>query len=537
MAGPGEPAQRHAALDERPVPARRTKRAHTVFPATETASPADGKGSITETIKASYEAFRYLSHPCPTSQPARIATIAALMGVDAPDPATARVLEIGCGDGGNLVPMAAATPRGRFVGIDIATRPIADAKAWAADLGLSHVSFLAGDLRDLPSDLGPFDYVVAHGFHSWVPAEVRVVLFETLRARLAPEGIAFVSHNVMPGCALRGIAWSVLRPHVAGIDDPARKIAEARAMATRMADAMAGQPGLAAALAGEFREVAGRQDFAMLHDDLAPLNHPVLLRDIAAEGEAHGLAWLADADIHRHAAPAFGEAMNAWLASADRMTREHVIDHLRLRRYRESLFVHRAKGTGSPASAERLATMHVGASNDSVERHASLPRGPGAGDRSPVAVQRMLLDRLVELHPASVPVAEAVSWIAARSGPGSMLAQPANALRLLLNACYAGAVVPFAWPVQCARTPGARPRAFGPARWQAPRLEFVVNLRHDGVVFSDPMHRRLLPLVDGTRTRDELAAALATIAPGRGDPARLLGDCLDHFARIGLLEA
>lgn len=500
-------------------------------------SDSGGGGAITETIKSSYESFRYLSHPCPTSQPARIATVAALAGVDAPDPSTARVLEIGCGDGGNLVPMAAAAPLGRFVGIDIATRPVGDARTWARDLGLANVECLAGDLRDLPADLGPFDYIVAHGFYSWVPAEVRVVLFETLRTRLAPNGIAFVSHNVMPGCALRGIAWSVLRPHVANIDDPGRKIAEARAMAERMAEAMAGQPGLAAALASEFRDVAGRQDFAMLHDDLAPINHPAFLRDIAAEGEAHGLAWLADADLYRHPASAYGEAMNAWLAAADRMTREHVIDHLRLRRYRESLFVHRAKGVGTPVSPERLAPMHVGASNGSVERHASLPRAPSASDRSPAAVQRMLLDRLVELHPATVPVADAVSWIAARSGPGSMLAQPGNALRLLLNACYAGAAIPFAYAVPCVRTPGARPRAFAPARWQASRIGLVVNLRHDGVVFTDPIQRRLLPLVDGTRTRDELASALADFAPGAGDPRRRIDDHLAYFARIGLLEA
>ena len=508
-----------------------------VTPNDHAAPGATDHESVTATIKSAYEAFRYVSHPCPTSLPARIATIAALMGVDAPDPSSARVLEIACGDGGNLVPMASATPLGRFVGIDIATRPVEDARAWARDLGLANVDFLAGDLRDLPADLGPFDYVVAHGFYSWVPAEVRAALFETLRMRLAPNGIAFVSHNVMPGCARRGIAWSVLRPHVAGIDDPGRKIAEARAMAGRMAEAMADQPGLAAALAGEFRDVVERQDFTLLHDDLAPLNHPVYLREIASEGEAHGLAWLADSDVHRHPAPAYGESMNAWLAAADRMTREHVIDHLRLRRYRESLFVHRAKGTGSPVSAERLAPMHVGASNHSVERHASLSRAPSASDRSPAAVQRMLLDRLVERHPASVPVADAVSWIVTRSGPGSMLAQPGNARRLLLNACYAGAIVPFAYPVRCALAPGAKPRAFAPSRWQAPRHTFVVNLRHDSVVLSDPVHRRLLPLVDGTRTREALALELAALEPGSGDPVRLVDAHLAHFARVGLLEA
>ena len=493
--------------------------------------------SVTATIRASYEAVRYPSRPCPTSTPARIATIARLMGLEAPDPSTARVLEIGCSDGGNLVPMAAAAPQGRYVGIDLAPGAIAEARAMASDLALSNVTLDAADLRDLPSDVGTFDYIVAHGFYSWVPASVRDTLLATLRERLAPDGIAFVSHNTMPGCALRGIAWSALRPHVANIDDPGRRIAEARSMAALMADAMADQPGLAAALASEFRDVVDRHDFLVLHDDLAVVNHPVFLREIVAEAEAHGLSWLADADVYRHPAPAYGEKMNAWLASAGRLTREHVIDHLRLRRYRESLFVHRAKGFGTPVASERLADMHVGASNTTAERHVSAPRAQAAGDRTPAGVQRLLLERLAAVHPASVPVPEVVSWITSHSPAGSTLAVPANALRLLLNACLVGAIVPHAWPVKVADAAGAMPRALAAARWQASRRDFVVNLRHDSVVFDDPVRRRLLPLVDGTRARDALALELAAIAPDAADPRSLVDEHLAHFARIGVLEA
>jgi hypothetical protein len=81
------------------------------------------------------------------------------------------------------------------------------------------------------------------------------------------------------------------------------------------------------------------------------------------------------------------------------------------------------------------------------------------------------------------------------------------------------------------------PRASAVARWQASRRDFVVNPRHDSVVFDDPVRRRLLPLVDGTRTRDALALELAAIAPEAADPRRLVNEHLAHFARIGVLEA
>lgn len=486
---------------------------------------------VTGVLKAAYDAFQYVGRPCATSHPERIATIAALLGVEAPDPATARVLDIGCGDGGNLVPMAAALPRGSFTGIDLSPRSIGEAREFARDLGLANIAFHAGDLRDLPVAAGHFDYIVAHGFYSWVPAPVRAALFETIRARLSPRGVAFISHNVLPGCALRRMVWDVLNPHVAGIEDPLARIAEARAMAARMADAMALQPGLAATLAVEFRDIADRPGFAVLHDDLAPINHPVLVRDIVAEGQANGLAWLGDADLFRHAAPAFGDTMNAWLAAADRMTREHVIDHLRLRRFRESLFVHGERRVGATPDARRLVAMHIAATNTTVERHAA------ADSRAPATLQRALLDRLVDAHPGSVPVAELVAWMAERAGAGSPLAQPDQALALLLNGAYAGLLLPLAMPARLATTPGERPVAFGPARWQAPRHDFVVNLRHDGVALTDAVMRRLVPLLDGTRDRAALAAALATIAPAMRDPRRALDEYLVHFGKLGILEA
>jgi len=496
-----------------------------------------GRDAETEAIRSSYRAVSYDSRPCASSTPARIATIAGLMGIAAPEPSTARVLEIACGNGGNLLPMAARTPRGRFTGIDLASDAIGVARAFARELGLANVELIDGDLRDLPAGTGTFDYIVAHGFYSWVPGDVRRALFDTIRARLAPDGIAFVSHNVLPGCALRGITWSLLRPHVAAIADPVAKVAEIRAMAGRVAEAMAAQPGIAAGLAQEFRDVADREAFALMHDDFAPVNHPVFLRDIVAEAADHGLAWLADADPYRHPAPAYGEAMNAWLAGAERIEREHVIDHLRMRRFRESLFVHDGRGLGGPLAPERLASMHVAATNTTVERHGSRPQAVADGDRSAQAVQRRLIARLVACHPSSEPVAELARWIAEESGPDSALAAPGQAKRLLLSACLMQVLVPYAWPVAIPRAAGDRPRAFAPARWQAGRHPWVANLRHESVRIDDPVQRALLPLLDGTRTRADLAGALSTL--GAASPARAasLDEYLAHFARIGVIEA
>ena len=57
-----------------------------------------------------YDAVRYSNYPYAQTHPNRLATLATLHGLEPPDPFDGRVLEVGCGAGGNLMAMVAATP-------------------------------------------------------------------------------------------------------------------------------------------------------------------------------------------------------------------------------------------------------------------------------------------------------------------------------------------------------------------------------------------------------------------------------------------
>src|SRR3954468_20805166 len=111
-----------------------------------------------------YDAVRYSNYPYAQTHPDRLATVAILHGLHPPDPFTARVLELGCGAGGNLIAMAAATPGTRALGVDLAAQPIADDQLTIAEIGLTNVELRQGDMRDL-GELGEFDYVIAHGIY------------------------------------------------------------------------------------------------------------------------------------------------------------------------------------------------------------------------------------------------------------------------------------------------------------------------------------------------------------------------------------
>jgi tRNA G46 methylase TrmB len=69
-----------------------------------------------------YDRLHYETFPRRQTHPDRLASVARLFGMDAAPIASCRVLEIGCGDGGNLIPMAYYLPGGCFTGIDLASR-------------------------------------------------------------------------------------------------------------------------------------------------------------------------------------------------------------------------------------------------------------------------------------------------------------------------------------------------------------------------------------------------------------------------------
>ena len=63
--------------------------------------------------------------------------------------------------------------------------------------------FFRGDVCALRAEIGEFDYIVAHGVYSWVPAAVRDGMLRLCQERLRPQGIAYISYNTYPGCHLR----------------------------------------------------------------------------------------------------------------------------------------------------------------------------------------------------------------------------------------------------------------------------------------------------------------------------------------------
>jgi len=485
-------------------------------------------------LAARYDAIPYAALPHPLTHPDRLATVATFLGFDAPSPARCRVLEVGCNEGANLIPMAVSLPGSTFVGCDLSPSAIATGQATIAAIGARNVELRCEDLARLDPALGDFDYIVAHGVYSWVPAPVRDALFALAGARLAPGGVMFVSFNALPGCHARLAAWEMLHQHVDAIADPRERLAAARTFARMVAEGGTPQHAADEALRAELRAIAERSDSQLFHDDLAVPNDPVYFRDFAAHAARHGLAYLAEAELHSMSGAGVSAQARQFLSTLDPLTREQYLDFVRLRRFRQSLLRRADTQPSTQDHAARVRALHVSA-------HGSLLRAAQAGKVSDLAREldpggggggavRALLDELVARAPGGLPVSE----LAARAS-----AWP-HSLELLLRDAYVGGVANLhVNPPALVTRAGSHPKASALARFQAMHGEDVTTLAHARVRIPDPNARRLLALLDGTRGVPALVAATAAAWPGnrRHDAAAFVAHAVEQFGRLALLAA
>jgi SAM-dependent methyltransferase len=424
-----------------------------------------------------------------------------------PTPATAaRVLEIGCGTGGNLLPMAEQFPGSTFVGIDLAASQIAVAEQIRQQARLDNVRFEALDLCDVDDRLGSFDYIIAHGVYSWVPQAVKARLLDVIGACLTPNGIAYVSHNVKPGWFQKAAARDFMR-YALDASEPADRVVQARQALDFLAQhARGGSPEWQALMTAQ-AEIAHRINDEVVHfDHLADVNDACYLYELAAELPARSLEYLADASyasMMPNLIPAAAVAvMDAF--GDDLVRRQQYLDFLKNRTFRMSLLV-RCGGDRSRSSAFELFSRCRLAS----AARPAIPEpdldGPtpvsfrvtNASARVARPLTRRALVALGQVYPQTLTLSDLAS-------------DPADRSRLaadLLQLFGVDLIELWAYPDSFARDGGTLPRAGRLARVIAERDVVVPNRRHESQPLR-PEERQLIALLDGTR---DLAALVATL--------------------------
>jgi methyltransferase-like protein/2-polyprenyl-3-methyl-5-hydroxy-6-metoxy-1,4-benzoquinol methylase len=473
---------------------------------------------IVEKLKADYDAVAYESWEHYHAHPDRIAVTATLRGLVPPPVNNCRVLEIACARGGNLLPMAEQMPASRFVGIDLSPRQIESGSALVRELGLTNIELRCQDLMDFPENAGTFDYIIAHGFYSWVPELVRKQLMTVCRRHLADNGLAFISYNTFPGWRGKGAIRDMMLYHARNATDPAERVKRGREIVQLVAEHTLQKASYKSMVSEYSQSISNDIDSHLLHDYMEVINEAVYFRDFVSEAQAHGLAHVGDAnpeDDYWDRIPApLRDSLSKM--SADIVERDQYMDFLTNRMFRRSILCRAEAALGTPqAAANQIRKLYIASCPTEKPAGANAAGKPltqfgtehnrvQLSDPRPIAAMRHLRGA----WPSAVPFSDLAAVVFAHAAANQKDPEGnAEALAHVIETCFSlGIVELWSRPTDhISPTAGQYPRATRWARWQAAHLPMVTSLRHSQVK-TDDLLRLILPLVDGTRDRKALVA-------------------------------
>lgn len=249
-----------------------------------------------------YSELGYKSMPFPYTTPATLEAYAALVGISAPNPKSARVLELGATYGGNIISQALFNPDATFVGIELSQEQVEKGNEVIANAGLTNVSLIQSDIASIGSEIGTFDYIIAHGVYSWVDDGVKDALLRLIDEHLAEDGIAYISYNTYPGWhtmdEVRQLMMFSNRDKTQF--NHKEKVLHGKTIGSIVGSQILKYDNLKernSKFLGALRSVLQKDEYYVGHDHLEPNNDPVYFYQFNDHLGAHNLAYLCDADL------------------------------------------------------------------------------------------------------------------------------------------------------------------------------------------------------------------------------------------------
>ncbi len=478
-----------------------------------------------------YDIVDYPSGCHTQTHPSRLAASALLRGFEPVPTAGARIVELGCGDGWNLIPIAEHFPDSQCFGIDLAQKPIERGQAAIQQLGLPNIRLQCGDVTELGGQLGSVDYLIAHGLYSWVPERVRESVLSLCGRMLSDRGLAFISFNALPGSHSRSMIREMLRRHVGMRGSVEERIGQARGLLAFLHAAAEGAPGHRGTMRPEYERLLQGSPAQLVHDEMSDCHEAFYFSDFMARAAVHGLDFVANAEVVDSGLAGFPAEVQEILGGMDDddFRREQYIDYARLRSFRQVLLCRKGAFRRGPEDGTAADQLHVAGSFNELESPVDLRAGvevefrDGTGKSiatgSPTAKAALALLSCTGLHPQSVPVLcrAAVELLA---GAG-IAAEPSEIRDFLLHSAQRGLVTLWHQPPVAAQDPGLRPKASRLARFEAAFGGLTTTPYHQRVDVSDPVLRRMILLMDGmhgfeaivAQLREEFAGNQATGGP------------------------
>lgn len=495
--------------------------------------------SMTTTLTSYYDTVPYDSHPFPQASAEHLEALAFLFGLDSPVPERARVLELGCASGGNLIPFAARHPDALAMGVDLSQVQLRQGATAIAQARLLNIELRVLDLATIDASFGQFDYIICHGVYSCVTPEVQDAILRVCSENLAPDGVAYVSYNVYPGWKAREIVRDAMILRGAPRDEPDEKLSYARGMLEFLEQSARPGSVLKKTLEENMPIVRAASSSYLLHEFLEPSNLPCYFKDFVERASAHGLCYLADADPATMFVQNYGEKVREPLmreCGGSQLLMEQYLDFLVNRTFRQTLLVKQARATDIRyrLDFERIRALEFAgvftAENggvltlDAGDQPCNAMRNLKLTLRLPV--HKAVAQVLDERYPATASVDTLIAGVSARTGEPRAAVEPL-VMAMLEELLILGAVRIRLTAPEVAAQVSEFPRALDALRGlrslalSAGPSASVCNQWHEPVGLS-LLERCLLPLLDGRHSHVDLARHLA--AEARAERLRFIKD-------------
>jgi len=481
---------------------------------------------VTRPTEASYDEFPYPGAAFWFTHPDHMAVLGELHGMSPPDPRTARILELGAGDGSNILSIAQALPGAECVGVDLSESQVRLASQLARDAGITNARLVQADVREIDLAFGTFDYVVSHGVYSWIPPSARDGLLRAIGATLSPHGVAMVSYNAMPGWHDFAPIRRLLKFHTDPIKAPDAKVRQARMMADVYCQQLIeldrdGREKMAHKI---HQNVQAMSDWLMRHDWLAEFHYPAYLSDFVAHARTHGLDFLANACPSAQNPELLDEQAKALvMAVSDRVRRQQYVDFFQHTRFRTTLLRRADAPVDDDPHPERIAGYLVESRMDSDAFTVVPPVGEVSIAAEEIArlerehqKYRAVVTAIASESPAAISLARAFALTLdelAKKGLDDGLAVTEDGRKTMFDAfvsevgwLFERELVHF-WkhPPALARTLPERPETGGLQRVMARERQSLPSLTHRNTP-TTALETRVLADLDGQTTVAELEA-------------------------------
>jgi methyltransferase-like protein len=438
--------------------------------------------------------------------------------------------------------MAMQFEKSRFEGIDLSPVQIQSGREMVAELSATNLKLAVHDILELEkSDLGCYDYIIAHGVYSWVPAEVQQKILLICRDHLSENGLAYVSYNSYPGWHGKQALQRILRYHTRRLDDPRDKAGAALSL-------LAAYPGLEESpndpgiilvqrLLHDLENIEDPLTY-LVHEYLVDTNEPLYFRDFLDRVEAAGLRYVDDAYPGSTALDRLPPSSRQWVSESftDIVEQQQYVDFICNTSFRRSLLCRSGISLDQDVTYDRLLSLNVTATcrhHDSRNGVVSFRSDPGRVFSVEHAALRKALDRLVMERPRSLSVGQILSVL----GTDVSDDQAAHMIDSLLRNA---AIELTAHPCLCTLEIAERPYVSRLVRYQS-RHGTVTNAAHRPFGLVNAFEQHLVSLLDGTRTVSELIDELKhSLTPDKpvsdAEYEKLVRGQLQRLVGAGLLQ-